>query len=464
MPCKIGPKHAMSTPTLTKDSAQIDAAFPDAFDGHAGADFRVNRAGARTSGRLRRSTLVTFRWMAIAGQALALVIVSEGFGYGLPYLPCALIIALSAVVNLVVSALAPLDRRVSDREAAVQLGFDVLQLAALLWLTGGMSNPFALLFIAPVVTSATTLSRRVVIIIFTLAVGLSYFLLHHGRPLPWEPEGSFILPFNFTLGLWVALLVGMVFTSFYAWQAARESLRMSEALAATESVLATEQKLAALGGLAAAAAHELGTPLATIQLTAKEMAREIPADTPLGEDAALLISQTQRCREILKQLSSRGDAGDMMHDAMSLISLLEEAAEPYFGLGSDINIITKGDGPEPVIARRAEILFGLKNYIENAVEFAESTVVLSGQWAPGVIVIEISDDGPGFDPAVRARLGEPYVSGRGERDRAGGLGLGFFIAKTLIERTGGTVNFRNKPRAGGAVVTLTWPAELIAAN
>lgn len=445
----------MSTFGDTNEAARLVAS------GAAEADIS-HRFGRQTSGRLRRSTLVTLRWIAIAGQALALVIVSEGLGFALPYLPCAIIIAVSAALNLVVSAVAPLDRRVSDREAVLQLGYDVLQLAALLWLTGGMSNPFALLFIAPVVTSATTLSKRVLAVIFTLAVGLSYFLLHQSQPLPWEPDASFALPFNFTLGLWSALLVGIIFTSFYTWQAARESVRMSEALTATEMVLAKEQKLAALGGLAAAAAHELGTPLATIQLTAKEMAREIGAGNPLSEDAALLVSQTQRCREILKQLSMRGDAGDMMHDTLSLTGLLEEASGPYFGLGSAVIITAEGDGPEPVIARQSEILFGLKNYIENAVEFARESVTLSARWAPGIITIEIADDGPGFDPAVRGRLGEPYVSARDERDRAGGLGLGVFIAKTLIERTGGTVNFANKPRAAGAVVTLTWPAELIA--
>ncbi|WP_371396541.1 ActS/PrrB/RegB family redox-sensitive histidine kinase [Fretibacter rubidus] len=414
------------------------------------------------SGQLRRSTLITLRWIAIAGQALALVVVSEALGFSYPYLACSILVGLSAVLNLAVTAALPLDRRVGDVEAVAQLGFDVLQLSALLWLTGGMTNPFALLFVAPVVTSATTLSRRVIWIIFALAAGASFFLLHYSYPLPWMPPGGFTLPFQFTLGLWVALLVGMVFTSGYAWQASREARRMSDALTALETVLAHEQKLAALGGLAAAAAHELGTPLATIQLTANEMARELPSDSHLGEDARLLVSQTQRCREILKQLSSRGDAGDAMHDVLSLESLLEEASDPYFGLGSQIDIKTHGDGPAPDIRRQAEILFGLKNYIENAVEFAESTVQLIGQWSPDYITIQIIDDGPGFDPAVRGRLGEPYVSGRGEREEAGGLGLGFFIAKTLIERTGGRVGFDNKPKASGAVVTITWPRAAIA--
>ena len=430
----------------------------------AGQDhLRLSHLSRKTSGRLRRSTLVTLRWTAVAGQAITLVVVAEVLGFSYPYLTAAIIVMLSALVNLGVTFALPLDRRVGNTEAIFQLGFDTLQLALLLWLTGGMTNPFLLLFVAPVVTSATTLSKRVLFSIGGLAVVSSLFLMFNHLPLPWSPAGSFELPQAFTTAMWIALMTGMVFTSIYAWQVSREGRRMSEALAATEAVLAQEQKLAALGGLAAAAAHELGTPLATIQLVAKEMARELGSDTPMGDDATLLVEQTQRCRQILKQLGARGDTGEPMHDTMRLQAMLEEASEPYFGLGSQIEIKTYGEGPEPDLRRQAEILYGLKNYIENAVEFANSRVTLTGAWTHDSISISIEDDGPGFAPAVRARLGEPYVSERGEANKmAGGLGLGFFIAKTLIERTGGRVSFDNHPRSGGAFITLNWPLEKIA--
>ena len=429
----------------------------------AGQDrLRLSHLSRKTSGRLRRSTLVTLRWTAVAGQALTLVIVSEFLGFRYPYWSCAVIVILAALLNLAVTFALPLDRRVGHTEAVLQLGFDTLQLASLLWLTGGMNNPFALLFVAPVVTAATTLSRRVLFSIGGLATFASLFLMINHLPLPWEPPGSFKLPPEFTSATWFALMTGMVFTSGYAWQASREGRRMTEALAATEAVLAQEQKLAALGGLAAAAAHELGTPLATIQLVAKEMARELDANSHLGEDATLLVEQTQRCREILKQLGARGDTGEPMHDTMTLQAMLEEASEPYFGLGSQIEIKTYGEGPEPDLRRQAEILYGLKNFIENAVEFAGSRVTLTGSWTVETVSINIEDDGPGFAPAVRARLGEPYVSVRGDANKmAGGLGLGFFISKTLIERTGGSVSFDNHPRSGGAFITLSWPLSKI---
>ncbi|MGJ8564269.1 MAG: ActS/PrrB/RegB family redox-sensitive histidine kinase [Alphaproteobacteria bacterium] len=421
------------------------------------ADMRLSR---RTAGRLRRSTLVILRWTAIIGQSFALILVALGLGFSFPFWPCVLVIGTSAVINLGVSLRMPLDRRVGDTEAAAQLGFDVLQLAILLWLTGGMSNPFAMLLLAPVVTSATTLSRPVLLSLGLLAAGFSFALLYHSLPLPWSPQGSFVLPFTFTLGLWTALMVGMVFTSLYAWRAAKESRRMSEALAATEAVLAHEQKLAALGGLAAAAAHELGTPLATIQITAKEMARELDPATPLGEDADLLVSQSQRCRDILQQLAVRGDEGDLIHDRMSLDVMLNEAADPFFGLGSELDISVSGEGEEPSLRRQAELLYGMRNFIENAVGFADSSVTIKGTWDDTTLKVSITDDGPGFDAAIIGRLGEPYVSGRGEDEKAGGLGLGFFIAKTLIERTGGLVKFGNH-KQGGAFINLTWPRDVL---
>lgn len=420
----------------------------------------MSRISHRTTGRLRRSTLVRLRWGAIIGQIIAIASVEWLLGYDFDFLPCVSIVALSVLVNIVVSVMWPLDRRAGDVEAVFQLGFDLLQLFALLWLTGGMANPFALLILAPVVTGATTLSRPVLLILGGLATGLSFTLLFTSAPLPWTPSGEFELPMMFLLGKWAALIVGTIFTSLYAWYAASESRRMSQALAATEAVLAHEQKLSALGGLAAAAAHELGTPLATIQVTAKEMALELPEDTVLGEDARLVLSQAKRCRDILQQLSRRGDEGDIIHDQLTLEDLLEEAAEAFFDYGPQIHIRVDGDGPPPEIGRRAELLYGLKNIIENAMDFAESRVNIFGRWDAKTVQIVIEDDGPGFDPSIVTRLGEPYVSRRTGTENAGGLGLGVFIAKTLIERTDGTVKFSQAlpdvREGGGAKVTLSW--------
>lgn len=415
---------------------------------------------ARSMGRLRRYTLVLLRWGAIGGQALALLIVSQLFNYPLPVLACSLVVGVSVVVNLAITTLFPLERRVGELEALLQLGFDIIQLAVLLWLTGGITNPFALLFLAPVVTSATTLSKPVLLTLAGLATVLSLWLVFHYRPLPWDPASPLDLPLLFRLGVWTAIIVGSIFTSLYAWRATKESRKMAAALAATETLLAHEHKLSALGGLAAAAAHELGTPLATIQVVAKEMSREIPEGTSLSEDAALLLSQAQRCRSILEQLSLRGDEGDAIHDQLSLEDLFEEAAEPFIDIEPDITIETYGEGPEPALRRQAELLYAMKNFVENAVDFARDQVNLTGHWTEDYITLTIDDDGPGFEPTIMGRLGQPYVTMRTRQktkpDRAGGLGLGVFIATTLIERTGGAVHFSRAP-LGGARVEAKWP-------
>lgn len=413
-------------------------------------------------GSLRRQTLVALRWGAVIGQILALIIVSQILGFDYPLLACGLTVLASVIVNIVVSLKLPLDRRVSDFEAYMQLGFDLWQLAGLLWLTGGIVNPFSILFLAPVVTAATTLSRWVVLALGGMALTLSFGLVFVHHPLPWSPAGSFDLPLVLKIGIWMAICVGASFTSFYAWRSTHESRKMAFALAAAEAMLAHEQKLSALGGLAAAAAHELGTPLATIQVVAKEMSREVDANTPLGEDAALILSQAQRCRDILEQLSRRGDEGDIIHDALSIEDLLEEAAEPFIDRDKDIVITCRGEGADPVLKRRPELLYALKNYIDNGVDFAESRVELSAHWDSETITLFIDDDGQGFDPALLNRLGQPYASTRRRAKTAGGLGLGVFISERLIRQTGGKVSYMSSP-LGGARIAAQLPRDRLSA-
>ena len=414
-------------------------------------------------GSLRRQTLVALRWGAIIGQTLALLIVSFALGFDYPVLACGLAIFASVIVNIVVSLRMPLDRRVSDFEAYMQLGFDLWQLSGLLWLTGGITNPFSILFLAPVVTAATTLSRWVVLALGAMALTLSFTLVFFHQPLPWSPAGSFDLPHVFKIGIWMAIFVGSIFTSLYAWRTTNESRKMAFALAATEARLAEEQKLTALGGLAAAAAHELGTPLATIQVVAKEMSREVEPNSSLSEDAALILSQSQRCRDILEQLSQRGDKGDMIHNVLSPEDLLEEVAEPYISREKDIVIRCNGSGPEPALKRQAELLYALKNYIDNAVDFAVTRVDLLASWDEETLTIYIDDDGRGFDSTLKGRLGQPYVSTRKRARTAGGLGLGVFISGRLIERTGGTVSYANSP-LGGARIIARWPRDRLSSN
>ncbi len=416
------------------------------------------------TGRLRRSTLVSLRWMAITGQLITIILAYSLLRFDFPLLPVLAVIAMSVFFNIVLLAFAPMDRRISFLEAGGQLFFDIVQLSTLLYLTGGMENPFVILLMAPVIVAAKTLDKRIFVLLAGAVGVFSFLLLHFHLSLPWHGSNTPVLPNLYQYGLWVALLVGMLFTSAYTWRATKQTRRMTEALAITDAILAHETKLSALGGLAAAAAHKLGTPLSTIQLVAKEIANAAKPDSDLAEDAHLLIAQAKVCRDILKELAARGDKGDLIHDQLSLRELVREITEPFEGFGKEIIIEMRPEvagTPMPILARRAEFVYGLTNIVENAVDFAAQTVKVCCVWTETNISLEVLDDGPGFATAVLDRVGEPYISYRPDTgtQTGGGMGLGVFIATTMVERVGGSIRFSNREDASGAHIRMCWPLE-----
>lgn len=413
--------------------------------------------------RVRVRTLVLLRWLAVVGQTAAVLFVRFGFGIEFPVGWALAAIGVSVALNLLLIASRRSQELALEWEAAAQLTYDVMQLAVLLALTGGLQNPFVFLFIAPAAVSATVLRPAVTAMLAALTFACIGVISVLRLPLPWPENASFELPQLYQLGIAAAVLIGLGFTSVYAWRVAAEEERLNIALAAVQAVLAREQTLSALGGLAAAAAHELGTPLATIHLVAKEMARDAKPDDPRAEDLQLLVSQSERCRAILGQLSARREQGDVMIQRAPIRALLGEIAAPHEGLGADIVITTEGDGALEV-RRMPEIVHALGGIVENAVGFARQRVDLQARWDAERIEITVRDDGPGFAPGVLARLGEPYLTQRDKEGAAGGLGLGFFIAKTLLERTGARLEMRNRrPPDEGAVVKARWERSSIEA-
>jgi two-component system sensor histidine kinase RegB len=417
--------------------------------------------------RLRLRTLVALRWGAIGGQMIALLIVRFLFRFDVSLLGCLTVIGLGALFNLAMLLAFPPQRVLGQWEAALQLGFDLIQLSALLYLTGGVDNPFSLLLIVPVILAASSLKGRDTLILAGLAVVMTVLLALAPHPVPWSRGTVFVLPALYRWTGAIALGAGIVVTAAYARRAAAESARMELALHAAESVLAREQRMSALGGLAAAAAHELGTPLATIAIVAKEMSREVPAG-PMREDAELISSQAKRCREILSRLAAAPDAGDVVHARVSLPQMLEEAAgdEADEGVRVEWSVVGPPDTDPPELVRHPEVGHALTSFIENATDFAKTEVRVVGRYDYDFITVEVRDDGAGFAPEIFAKLGEPYVTSRpsGENSPSGhlGMGLGVFIAKTLLERTGAVVDFYNA-RGGGAVVAIRWPRDMIEA-
>jgi two-component system sensor histidine kinase RegB len=421
-------------------------------------------------GTIRMQTIVRLRWLAVLGQLLAVSIVWLLLGFPLPIGSCLMIIALSAWINVFLAIRYPARHRMEASSATALLAYDMLQLSALLYLTGGIVNPFTMLMLVPVTVSAATLPIRNTLVLGVLAALAAVVLVYEYHPLPWYPGLRLEIPLFYKIGILTAIVASMMFLAIYAYRLAKESRQMSAALAATELVLAREQKLHALDGLAAAAAHELGTPLATIVVVAKELERGCPRESPISDDIALLQSQATRCREILQKLTRHPSEHDPLHASLSVRELLAEAARPYmtYSVGLAIRAApAEGLAPEsaaePVGERRPGVIYGIGNIIENATEFASSRVEVTAEWNERTVEVTIADDGPGFKPEVMDSIGEPYVTTRpadahGGDTKAKGLGLGFFIAKTLLERSGAGVNLENRPPpATGAVVRIRWP-------
>lgn len=426
---------------------------------------------------VRQRTLILLRWMAIAGQIAAILVASQVYGLQLPLGLCALAVGFSVIANLALVMLFPENRRLSEVEAFFTLLFDLGQLAFLIFLTGGLTNPFAILVLAPVTISASVLRLRSTVILGTLAILVVSAAVVWYLPLRFADGSELVIPRIFAFGFWLSIVIGILFLGLYSRRVATEMRSMSEALLATQMALAREQKLTDLAGVVAAAAHELGTPLATIKLVSAELIEELDAQPELQEDARLIRDQADRCRDILRDMGRAGK-DDLHLRQAPLSAVLREAAEPHLARGKrvEFSFAPTQDGAEeqPTILRRPEVIHGLRNLVQNAVDFARSAVWVEGEWTARRIIVRITDDGDGFPPGVIGRIGDPFVRARriepetGKRPGYEGMGLGLFIAKTLLERSGADLSFANatdpflapedRPERSGAVVEAIWNA------
>src|SRR6201997_1264721 len=413
---------------------------------------------------VRLETLVRLRWLGVLGQVAAVLVVHFGLEVDVPLWSWLAVIALAALLIIALRVGLPHTQWLEPDRAAWLLGFDIAELAALLYLTGGLENPFSFLLLGPVLISATALPPRMTLLIGTFAMLCATVLVFFHYDLPWDSEDPLQLPEIYMVGVWLSILLAIGYIGVYTWQIAEEARQLSDALAATELVLAREQHLSQLDGLAAAAAHELGTPLATITVVIREIERALEANSPHADDVKLLREQAQRCRAILAKITEL-PTGEPF-DRLPLSALIEEAVAPHRTFGISIGVTYPANrATEPAGARNPAIRYGLGNLIENAVDFAHTRVEIAAGWTGAEVSITISDDGPGFAPEVVDRLGAPYVTHRrpgprgSEADETAlfGLGLGFFIAKTLLERSGAKLSLINQaPPLHGATITATW--------
>ena len=418
---------------------------------------------------MRLRTLVFVRWFAISGQIVTLIVAQYLYGLKLALVPCAIIIGMSVLTNIFALIVFPDNRRLSETETVFTLLFDTLQLSLLLAFTGGLSNPFALLILAPVTIAATVLPTRSTLFLAVCSVVMITIVSLIHLPLKTATGSLMDMPDVFLFGFWVAIVTGIIFISVYTRRVTTEMNSMSEALLATQMALAREQKLTDLGGVVAATAHELGTPLATIKLTSAELMEEMEGSEELYADARLIHEQADRCRDIL---ASMGRAGkdDLHLRSAPWSALVRESAEPHIGRGKDVlftfNKNDELDTKQPQTMRKPEVIHGLRNLIQNAVDFSLSNVQIDIGWDQTHVYVKILDDGNGFEPQILNRIGDPFVRSKkrgkliSDRPVYDGMGLGLFIAKTLLERSGARLDFSNgidKDDLGGAVVLVSWP-------
>ena len=412
---------------------------------------------------LDKSTLTILRYIAIIGQFIAINIVFFYLNLEFPIKASLIVVFIGLLTNLYLQFKVKANQ-LKDTYASLFLLYDLFQLAILLYLTGGIFNPFSILLIIPAIVSSTFLSMGTTIILGFITSLILFTLTHYYLPLPGLLVENFDVPSFYKFGILISILIGLIFLSYFGIRFAGETKKRSEALNKLQEVIAKEYELESLGGQAAAAAHSLGTPLATIAVVAKELKKEIGDNKDVSKDIDLLISQTKRCSEILKQISKKQIEEDIFLSSIKLEDLLEEIIDSFKETSSKkIELVSNDDNNKINIERTPEIIYGLRNFIGNAVKFSKSRVKINLTSDLEKIEIKINDDGPGIPDDIIKKIGEPYIKSKStELNPNSGLGLGTFLGKTLLEKQGAKLLFRRNNDLGGALVVISWnPKNLV---
>jgi two-component system sensor histidine kinase RegB len=413
---------------------------------------------------VRLKTFILLRSIAVIGQLLTCIIIGNFLLFNLPLIEVYSTIIALALSNLLLFLVYSWNQRLSETTTTIIIAADIIQLAMLIYFTGGLSNPFVMLFIVPIAISIDNLPIRSSIILIILTLISVSILGFYNYPLMQDDTSFLVNPDILNIGIWFSLIVTILFLSFYVGRLTNESREVSRALKITEELLSNEQNLSSLDGLAAAAAHQLGTPLGTINLIAGELLNNEKLSKEGEDDLKILLKEISRCKNIIGSLGEKSSLDDDIVNKIELHALLEELSEFIRVKGIKTSIIFNEDDTSLKnfnIERRSEFLLGLSNIIENAAEFAKENVLMRISSVDDYIELIIEDDGDGFSSEIINRLGDPYVTSRRNTDSLkDGLGLGFFISKTLFERLGIRMNIYNKSKPEyGAVVSIMIPKE-----
>ena len=407
--------------------------------------------------QLDKRTLVILRWIAIIGQYLTISIVYFILKFELPFFYCSIIIFIGILTNFYLQF--KFDKhQLNNFTSTFFLFYDLIQLSILLYLTGGVTNPFTILLIIPAIVSSTFLTLRSTINLSVITIIILIVLTINHLPLPHSGELHFHVPDTYLYAVPIAIMIGLIFLTYFGVRFGIESRKRTEALNKLELILAKEHELETIGLQAAAAAHSLGTPLSTITVIARELEKEIGNNPKYSKDIDLLLSQTKRCSDILKNLSKDQLEEDSFLSDIKIEELLSEIVKSYTEISEKkLSLFVEKNKLNPQIERTLEITYGLRNFIGNAVKYSNSFVDITLESNNKITEVKVCDDGPGFSEDILNVLGEPYIRSKNKIiSSKSGLGLGTFIGKTLLERMKANVNFDKCPKTNGAMVTIKW--------
>ena len=406
---------------------------------------------------LDKKTLVTLRWIALVGQYLTISIVFFIFKFELPFFYCSLIIFFGVLTNLYLQFKFK-KNQLNNFASTFCLFYDLFQLSFLLYLTGGITNPFSILLIVPAIVASTFLTLRSTLNLSVATVIILLVLTIYNLPLPHYGELHFHVPDTYLYALPIAVIITLVFLTYFGVRFGIENRKRTEALNKLELILAKEHELESIGLQAAAAAHSLGTPLSTITVVARELEKEIGVNSKYAKDIDLLLSQTKRCSDILKNLSKDQMKEDSFLSDIKIEALINEIIRSFTEISKKkLSLLAEKNKLNPQIDRTLEITYGLRNFIGNAVKYSNSLVDISLESNNKITEVKVCDDGPGFSEDILDVLGEPYIRSKNKIiSSKSGLGLGTFIGKTLLERMKANINFGKCPKTSGAMVTIKW--------
>ena len=412
---------------------------------------------SKDSIQLDKKTLVFLRWIALVRQYLTITAVYFIFEFELPFLYCSIIISIGVLTNLFLQFVFK-NNQLNNFAATFCLFYDLLQLSFLLYLTGGITNPFTILLIVPSIVASTFLTLKSTINLSITTVTILIILTIYNLPLPHYGELHFHVPDTYLYALPIAILITLIFLTYFGVRFGIESRKRTEALNKLELILAKEHELESIGLQAAAAAHSLGTPLSTITVIARELEKEIGNNKKYAKDIDLLLSQTKRCSDILRNLSQDQLKEDNFLSNTKIEDLLNEIVRSFTEISEKKILLSLEKNKEnPTIERTLEITYGLRNFIGNAVKYSKSRVEINLESNNKITKVEVSDDGPGFSEDIIGVLGEPYIRSKNKViSSKSGLGLGTFIGKTLLERKRAKVKFSKSSKLDGATVIIEW--------